>query len=101
MRDQFRLLIQILPRRLAPIIGIVLERHESQVVEAAAGIGGATALSGGSFMAAGTPAQAEAGYPGDTVDDLDLDTPERGAVICELKMNRELASVRAFIGGPA
>ena len=40
------------------------------VVDAAAGIGGATALSGGSFMAAGTPVQAEAGYPDDTVDEF-------------------------------
>jgi fumarate reductase flavoprotein subunit len=40
------------------------------VAEAAPRIGGATALSGGSFMAAGTPAQAAAGYPGDTVDEF-------------------------------
>lgn len=40
------------------------------VAEAAPGVGGATALSGGSFMAAGTPVQAAAGYPGDTVDEF-------------------------------
>jgi len=40
------------------------------VAEAAAGVGGATALSGGSFMAAGTPAQAAAGYPDDTAGEF-------------------------------
>jgi fumarate reductase flavoprotein subunit len=40
------------------------------VAEAAPGIGGATALSGGSFMAAGTPVQAAAGYPDDTADEF-------------------------------
>jgi succinate dehydrogenase/fumarate reductase flavoprotein subunit len=40
------------------------------VAEAAAEVGGATALSGGSFMAAGTPVQAAAGYPGDTADEF-------------------------------
>jgi fumarate reductase flavoprotein subunit len=40
------------------------------VAEAAPGIGGATALSGGSFMAAGTPAQAAAGYPDDSIDEF-------------------------------
>jgi fumarate reductase flavoprotein subunit len=40
------------------------------VAEAAPAIGGATALSGGSFMAAGTPVQAAAGYPDDSVDEF-------------------------------
>lgn len=40
------------------------------LVEAAEQIGGATALSGGSFMAAGTAVQAAAGYPDDTADDF-------------------------------
>lgn len=38
------------------------------LAEAAAEVGGATALSGGSFMAAGTPVQAAAGYPDDSAD---------------------------------
>jgi fumarate reductase flavoprotein subunit len=38
------------------------------VVDSADQIGGASALSGGSFMAAGTAQQAGAGYPGDTAD---------------------------------
>jgi fumarate reductase flavoprotein subunit len=38
------------------------------VIEAADKPGGSTALAGGSFMAAGTPVQAAAGYPGDTAD---------------------------------
>jgi fumarate reductase flavoprotein subunit len=38
------------------------------VVDSADGIGGASALAGGSFMAAGTAQQAAAGYPGDTAD---------------------------------
>lgn len=36
------------------------------LVEAAGELGGSTALSGGSFMVAGTPVQAEAGHPDDT-----------------------------------
>jgi fumarate reductase flavoprotein subunit len=38
------------------------------VIEAADKVGGATSVAGGSFMAAGTPVQADAGYPGDTAD---------------------------------
>jgi fumarate reductase flavoprotein subunit len=38
------------------------------VIETADTAGGSTALAGGSFMAAGTPVQAAAGYPGDTAD---------------------------------
>jgi fumarate reductase flavoprotein subunit len=38
------------------------------IVEAARQVGGSTALSGGSFMAAGTSVQAAAGYPSDTAD---------------------------------
>lgn len=38
------------------------------VVEAAGRLGGSTAVSGGSFMAAGTRVQAEAGHPGDTAE---------------------------------
>ncbi|WP_326635253.1 FAD-dependent oxidoreductase [Streptosporangium sp. NBC_01755] len=38
------------------------------IVEAADTVGGATTLAGGSYMAAGTPVQAAAGYPGDTAD---------------------------------
>jgi fumarate reductase flavoprotein subunit len=40
------------------------------LVEAADRVGGATALSGGSFMAAGTAAQAAAGYPDDTAEEF-------------------------------
>ena len=40
------------------------------LVETADRVGGATALSGGSFMAAGTVAQAAAGYPDDTAEDF-------------------------------
>jgi len=38
------------------------------LVEAAGQLGGSTRLAGGSFMAAGTPTQAQAGYPDDTAD---------------------------------
>lgn len=40
------------------------------VVEASAGNGGSTALSGGAFLAAGTSVQREAGFADDTPDDL-------------------------------
>ena len=40
------------------------------VAEAGPAVGGATAVSGGSFMAAGTPVQAAAGYPDDTVEEF-------------------------------
>jgi len=40
------------------------------VVDSADRIGGASALAGGSFMAAGTAQQAAAGYPDDTADDF-------------------------------
>jgi fumarate reductase flavoprotein subunit len=40
------------------------------VVEAADRVGGATALAGGSFMAAGTAQQAAAGFPGDTAEEF-------------------------------
>lgn len=43
-------------------------RSSVLLVDAAGSVGGATALSGGSFMAAGTPQQAAAGHPGDTAD---------------------------------
>jgi len=38
------------------------------IVEAGTEVGGSTALSGGSFMAAGTPQQVEQGHPGDSAD---------------------------------
>jgi len=40
------------------------------VVDSADRVGGASALSGGSFMAAGTAQQEAVGYPGDTADDF-------------------------------
>jgi fumarate reductase flavoprotein subunit len=40
------------------------------VVEVSDRVGGATALAGGSFMAAGTPQQAAAGYPDDSVEEF-------------------------------
>ena len=40
------------------------------LVEAADELGGATALAGGSFMAAGTPQQRAAGYPDDSPDEF-------------------------------
>lgn len=40
------------------------------VVDTAEQVGGASALSGGSFMAAGTAQQAAAGFPDDTVDEF-------------------------------
>ena len=40
------------------------------VLEAGTQVGGSTALAGGSFMAAGTAAQRELGFEGDTADDM-------------------------------
>ena len=31
--NQFRLLIQVFPRRFAPIVGIVFERHEGEILQ--------------------------------------------------------------------
>jgi phytoene dehydrogenase-like protein len=53
---------------LAAAVGAAEQERTVLVIEAADRVGGATALAGGSFMVAGTPAQAEIGHPGDTAD---------------------------------
>ncbi|MFC5750815.1 FAD-dependent oxidoreductase [Actinomadura rugatobispora] len=55
---------------LAAAVSAADEGASVLVVEAADRVGGATALAGGSFMAAGTAQQAAAGHPGDSADEF-------------------------------